>query len=253
MSAMKKTPKILIHNRLAQFFDPGVISMFGILQLVLRSDLGISIISPETIAFHMGYNLPLNRKSRKRIDDLAHYLDDMGLIEYHEDYYKVDTGCFYAEEGYELCDVGVFKLLMQKPDLLRHYLLIKRGRIDGKCRFSLDYFAKIENTSVRTISRWNKELEELQTIIIYQDTYNPDKNGRSNNVYVLYSEEQAALKNESYGDINRSVSQRYNSFIKDPTKFTPLQRKTLKKEVEEYNERNPDRAKDLSVFSTSLN
>ena len=242
---MQKTLKILMPNDVAQSSELLAMSVYGILQLIYRSDLGITNIPLDLVAYHMGYKLPLEHKTRGRIINALECLDELGYIRKSNDQYLIDTSGIYTTTGYELLSVEIFRKLMDRPDLLKHYLTIKRGLIDGKCKYSTPYFAKVEETSTRTISRRSKELEDMRLIIIYQDTY---KDGRNNNVYTLYSEEQAEKKKSNYSDLNRSVSARYNSFVKNPAKFTPLQKKTLRQEVIEYNERNPDRAKDLSVL-----
>ena len=242
---MQKSLKILMPNTITCCLEPLAISVYGILQLIYRSDAGIVCIPLELIAYSLGYKYPLESRTKQRIINALECLDELGYIKKSNDQYLIDTGSFYSTTGYELCSVDIFRRLMDKPDLLKHYLIIKRGLIDGKCKYSIPYFAKIEETSPQTISRRNKELEDMRLIIIYQDTY---KDGRNNNVYTLYSEEQAEKKKPNYSDLNRSVSARYNAFIKNPVKFTPLQKKTLRQEVIEYNERNPGRVKDLSVL-----
>ena len=245
---MQKTLKILMPNDITHSSESLAISVYGILQLIYRSDAGIVHIVPETIAYQLGYKLPLEYRTRNKIINALECLDELGYIRKCENYYLIDMGSIYTTSGYELCDVEVFRRLTDKPDLLKHYLIIKRGLIDGKCKYSIPYFAKIEETSPQTISRRNKELEDMRLIIIYQDAYSQDKNGRNNNVYILYSEEKAETKRSSYSNADRSISQRYNAFVRNPDKFTPLQKKTLRQEVEQYNERNPGRAKDLSVL-----
>ena len=242
---MQKSLKILMPNDITCCLEPLAISVYGILQLSYRSDAGVMCIPLELIAHSLGYKYPLESRTKQRIINALECLDELRYIRNSGDHYLIDMGSIYTTSGYELCSVEVFRRLMDKPDLLKHYLIIKRGLIDGKCKYSIPYFAKIEETSPQTISRRNKELEDMRLIIIYQDSY---KDGRNNNVYTLYSEEQAEKKKTNYSDLNRSVSARYNSFIKNPTKYTPLQKKTLRKEVVEYNERNPARPKDLSVF-----
>ena len=242
---MQKSLKILMPNDVAHSSESLAMSVYGILQLIYRTDAGVVHIAPETVAYQLGYKLPLEHKTKVRITNALECLDELGYIRKCEDYYLVDMGSIYTTSGYELCSVEVFCKLMDKPDLLRHYLTIKRGLIDGKCKYSIPYFAKVEETSVRTINRRNKELEDMRLIIVYQDGY---KDGRSNNVYTLYSKEQAEKKRANYSDLNRSVSARYNAFVKNPGKYSPLQKKTLRQEVIEYNERNPARPKDLSVF-----
>ena len=242
---MQKSLKILMPNDITCGLEPLAISVYGILQLIYRSDAGVLYIAPDSIAYLLGYKVPMIAKTQQKIINALECLDELGYIKKSNDHYLIDMGNIYTTSGYELLNVETFRRLMDKPDLLKHYLIIKRGLIDGKCKYSIPYFAKIENTSPQTISRRNKELEDMRLIIIYQDSY---KDGRSNNVYTLYSEEQAEKKRTNYSDLNRSVSARYNAFVKNPDKYSPLQKKTLRQEVIEYNERNPDRAKDLSVL-----
>lgn len=243
---MQKSLKILMPNDVTRSTEPFAMSVYGVLQIIYRSDLGVTNIPLDLVAYHLGYKLPLEHRTKSKIIDALECLDELGYIKKSDEQYLVDTSSIYTTSGYEFCSVEIFRKLMDRPDLLKHYLTIKRGLIDGKCKYSIPYFAKAEETSTRTINRRNKELEDMHLIIIYQDTY---KNGRNNNVYTLYSEEQAEKKRTNYSDLNRSVSARYNAFVKNPAKFTPLQKKTLRQEVIEYNERNPARAKDLSVFN----
>ena len=245
---MQKTLKILMPNDITHSSEPLAISVYGILQLIYRSDAGVIYIPPELIAYQLGYKLPLEYRTKNKIVNALECLDECGYIRKCDNHYLIDMGNIYTASGYELCDVEVFRRLMDRPDLLKHYLVIKRGLIDGKCKYSIPYFAKVEETSPQTISRRNKELEDMRLIIIYQDTYSKDKNGRNNNVYILYSEEKAETKKSSNSNADRSISQRYNAFVKNPAKFTPLQRKTLREEVEQYNVRNTGRIKDMSVF-----
>ena len=242
---MQKSLKILMPNDITCGLEPLAISVYGILQLIYRSDAGVVYIAPDTIGYHLGYKVPMIAKTQQKVINALECLDELGYIRKCDNHYLIDMGSIYTTSGYELLSVETFRRLMDKPDLLKHYLIIKRGLIDGKCKYSIPYFAKIEETSPQTISRRNKELEDMRLIIIYQDNY---KDGRNNNVYTLYSEEQAEKKRTNYSDLNRSVSARYNAFVKNPAKFTPLQKKTLRQEVIEYNERNPDRVKDLSVL-----
>jgi len=242
---MQKSLKILMPNDVTRSTEPFAMSVYGVLQIIYRSDLGVTNIPLDLVAYHLGYKLPLEHRTKSKIIDALECLDELGYIKKSDEQYLVDTSNIYTTSGYELCSVEIFRKLMDRPDLLKHYLTIKRGLIDGKCKYSIPYFAKIEETSTRTINRRNKELEDMRLIIVYQDGY---KDGRSNNVYTLYSEEQAEKKRANYSDLNRSVSARYNAFVKNPGKYSPLQKKTLRQEVEQYNERNPARIKDMSVF-----
>ena len=242
---MQKTLKILMPNDITHSSESLAISVYGILQLIYRSDAGVVYIPPELIAYQLGYKLPLEYRTKNKIVNALECLDELNYIKKCDNHYLIDMGNIYTANGYELCDVEVFRKLMDRPDLLKHYLTIKRGLIEGKCKYSIPYFAKVEETSPQTISRRNKELEDMRLIIIYQDSY---KDGRNNNIYTLYSEEQAEKKRINYSDLNRSVSARYNAFVKNPGKYSPLQKKTLRQEVIEYNKRNPDRVKDLSVL-----
>jgi len=247
---MQKSLKILMPNALSHSQESLALSVYGIVQLAFRTDLGETIIPPELIAYHLGYKLPIEYRTKQKIINALECLNELDYIKKRDDQYVIDMGHIYATDGYEFCSADIFRKLMNKPDLLKHYLIIKRGLIDGKCKYSIPYFAKIEETTPLTIIRRNKDLEDMQLIIIYQDSYNKNKNNRNNNVYTLYSEEQAEKKNGSNGNIDRSISQRYNSFVRNPGSLSPLQKKELRKNVEDYNRRHPDKPKDLSVFNT---
>ena len=198
----------------------------------------------------MRCSTPVQTKKRAEITAALEDLCDLGFIEKNKNWgYIINTRSFYNQkEGFERCSYDVLTMLRNNAPLFQHYMLIKKGMIKGKCTYDINYFTRAENVSSMTISRRNKELVEKKLIYIYRPAINSEEKKYDRNVYMLYDDKRE--NKENCGNLNRSISQRYNSFVKHPEKFTPLQRKELRKQVEEYNARNPDRAKDLSVFST---
>ena len=248
----QKKLDIICPKTLDKHFRALTLLIYCLLQTILKCNEGSKLVDYKTIAYELGYSFPLQRRKKKLIEDALDDLCDFGYAEKTEWGYLVDTNSFYNQsDGFERCPREVFELLKDDADLFRHYMLIRRGLIDGKCTYNTSYFEKIEGVSARTIARRNNDLVDLHLIAIYQP---PAEEGYSNNVYVLYNGETSErMRQDNPANLNRSVSQRYNSFVKSPGKFTPLQRKELRRQVEEYNIRNPDRSKDLSVFITSPN
>ena len=239
-----KKSSIIIPNTLFRNFDflSGVV--IGVLQDSLKSGKGLVLVSPEMVADRCGIKLTQSKK-RKEFISAFEDLCDLSYFKKDDKYYYVDTDLFYKWEGYETCDEDVFNRLKHNPELLRHYLLIKKGMIEGKCMYSISYFEKIEHASRSTIARRNRELEEMKLIRIVQTPYNFETKTGGKNIYMLYQGEDRI----NYSNENRRVSQRYNAFIKNPDNFSPLEKKILREEVEQYNERNPGRVKDVSVFN----
>ena len=190
---------------------------------------------------------PVQHKKKTEIINALEDLCDLGFIERDKEWgYIVNTRIFYNQtNGFEKCSYDVLSELRNDAPLFQHYMLIKKGLIDGKCTYNINYFMKTENVSARTVARRNKELVDKELIYITRPIVD---DGYGNNIYMLYNRNYD--KKENLGNLNRKVSQRYNSFVKRPEKFTPLMRKELRKQVVEYNARNPDRAKDLSVFDS---
>ena len=245
MSGAKKS-SIIIPNTLFRNFDFLAGVVYGVLQDVLKSGKGLVLVTPEMVADRCGIKLTQSKK-RKEFINAFEDLCDLSYFKKDGKDYFVDTDLFYKWDGYETCDIAVFNKLKYAPELLRHYLLIKKGLINGKCTYSISYFEKNENASRSTITRRNKELEDMKLIYIMQTPYNFETKTGSKNVYMLYNADKETGQ-INYANENRRVAQRYNSFVKHPEKFTPLTKKVLRQEVEQYNERNPDRIKDMSVF-----
>lgn len=243
-----KNIDIICPNKLVTFFDSTPLLVYCLSQNAYK--IGRNCVRWETIAYLMKCPVPVQQKKKKQILDALDNLCDLGFIK-KENYwgYIIDANSFYNQtEGFERCSYEALMTLRDNAPLFQHYMLIKKGLINGKCTYDINYFTKMENVSERTIARRNQELVNLKLIDIYRKVKD-DKYDR--NVYVLHNDKY--VTGQKFSNLDRSVSQRYNSFVKNPDKFTPLTRKTLRKQVEEYNQRNPDRAKDLTVFDAEIN
>lgn len=256
MNALKSG--IICPNQIISHENDFVLLVYCAIQTILRFNQGIKLIVPINIAYVLGIPInPIQHKKKKEIIDALDDLCDLGFAQKYndnKDFYLINTDIFYNQKkGFEKIDFKIFEKVKHDAGLLKHYILIKKGRIDGKCTYSEEYFIKAESVSYRTIVRRNKELLDLELIYIYRPSVDLKNNKYPRNIYMLFDHSKVFEKKENYSNLNRSISQRYNSFVKNPDKFTPLMRKTLRKQVEEYNARNPDRAKDLTVFDTEIN
>lgn len=242
---------IICPNQLVTFFNPMALLTYCLSQN--PHGYGINRVSVKSLAYKMRCKAPLQTSKKNEIMAALDDLCDMDFM-YKDKYwgYMVDSQSFYNQTGgFERCSYEVFDMLRDNAPLFQHYMLIKKGLINGKCTYDINYFTKMEGVSDRTITRRNQELVDMKLIYIYRPLIDKDKNKYGTNTYVLYDDwRQKNNDVKSDGNLNRSVSLRYNSFIKNPDKFTPLMRKTLRKQVEEYNARNPDRAKDLAPFDS---
>lgn len=245
---------IICPNEIIRHHNDDALLIYCVIQSILRFNQGIKLITPINIAYTLGVPIPLQTKKKKEIINALNDLCDLGYAKKYKNIdgaYLIDTDIFYNQRGsFVKLLFNVFEKTKHNAGLLKHYILIKKGMIDGKCNFSEEYFMRSESVSAKTINRRNNELLELELIYIYRPPFDVKNNQYGKNIYMLFDHSKTFEKKENYGNINRSVAIRYNHFVKHPEKFTPLQRKTLRKQVEEYNARNPDRVKDLSVFST---
>lgn len=248
----QKNLDIICPKTLDKHFRALTLLIYCLMQIIYKCNEGYKLVDIKTIAYELGYPLPLQQRKKKLIEDCFEDLCDFDYMKKTEWGYMIDTNSFYNQaEGFTKCPRDIFNYLKSDAELLRHYILIRRGMVDGKCTYNTSYFEKIEEVSARTIARRNQELVDMHLIAVYQPAI---EEGWSNNVYVLYNEKQVSkMGSTNTANLNRSVSQRYNSYKKHPEKFTPIQRKELIRQVKEYNARNPDKQKDLEIFNTYLN
>ena len=248
MTSEKKS-KIAIPSSVILNGNAYAIAIVGLAQALFRMDKGNVLAVPELFAEAMDISTPLRKNKKKAILDAFEELYILNYFEKHNAKYYIKTDIFYKfAEGFTLIDMDVFLKLASKPNLLFHYILIFRGLIDGVCKFSLNYFAKNEGVSKQTISHRTKELQNMELIYVIQSAYDPESGTYGNNLYYLFDPARNFVKEENYTNLNRKVSQRYNAFIQNSDNFSPLEIKGLRKQVEEYNTRNPERQKDLTVF-----
>ena len=248
-STDEKNIDIICPNKLVTFFNPMALLVFCLCQIAYKYET--NCVAWVTIAYLMRCSTPVQQKKKKEIINALEDLCDLGFIERDKNWgYIINTRSFYNQtDGFERCSYNTLVALRDNAPLFQHYMLIKKGMIDGKCTYDINYFTRIENVSARTITRRNQDLVNMELIYIYRPLIDEEKNEYGNNTYVLYGDYKKTDK--SVGNLNRSISLRYNSYIKDPAKFTPLMRKELIKQVKEYNARNPDRQKDLVVFDNA--
>ena len=242
----EKNINIICPNKLVTFFNPMALLVFCLCQIAYKYET--NCVGWKTIAYLMRCSTPIQQKKKAEIINALEDLCDLGYIQRDKHWdYIINTRIFYSQtEGFEKCPYETLAALRNNAPLFQHFMLIKMGMINGKCTYDINYFTKMENVSARTITRRNQELVDNKLIYIYRQIIN-DEYGK--NTYVLYSEYKKENEaKENLGNLNRSVALRYNSFVKHPEKFSPLMKKTLRKQVEEYNARNPERTKDLSVF-----
>jgi len=131
----------------------------------------------------------LRSQKKKEIISALKDLCDIGFAEKNTDgEFLIDSDLFYnQEEGFEGISFNIFDKLKHSAGLLKHYILIKRGLIDGACKFSVKYFAEKEQVSDQTISNRNKELVDLKLIKLEQQPYNKKTGQYGHNIYKLYN------------------------------------------------------------------
>lgn len=172
---------VIIPTDLIEQHNSYAMVTYAILQTVLNYGNGDMIVIPELVAEKLGYDIPLSRKKREKINGTFKYLADFGYLKKKGKHYMVDTNLFYNYSTFTKCNIFVFEDLCSAPKLLRHYLVLKDCA--GKA-FSLEYYANREGVTPVTISRYNKDLAALHLIEINTATYNPADGKRiCNNTY----------------------------------------------------------------------
>lgn len=233
-----------------------------------------SLIRPESVAFKLygdctnKYYLNKTKESIKELVDLE-FIESLGSDNYaiNQEQLKITPPFISIEEG-------VFERLANSPKLLVHYLLIKKGRsyqiaVNGKnsvvCCLPIEYFMDQEDVSDRTIIRYNKQLEDMKLIYINRSQYNIGKERREINVYSLYEDKEYAdayrpnyIKDNSRANDRRRVTALYNSYCKNPQKYSEAEKENIREMVLQYNEEceelgklQPDyllKIKDLDIF-----
>lgn len=102
---------------------------------------------------------------------------------------------------------GIIKLA-NDPQLLKYFvILIRYIKLES---LSLSYLSEKTGKSIRTICRYNEELEQMKLLYIKRSSYSED--GRPVNKYSLTPFTNNTDKD--LGNFRRSVSAKYNSFIK---------------------------------------
>lgn len=244
---------------------------YGIIQTLYKFCHKEVLIAINSIGYYINGKVKLSRNFHYYIKESLERLYKAGLISKLEDSYIYDPA--FKFNHYETCSIEVFDKLIDKPELLLHYLSIKRGRIysfeiNGRdqviCKKSIEAFSLEEHTSCSSIMRYNSELEKMKLIYIGHGKF--DGNSCECNIYSLYEDREyvdayvGELNNKvcSAADKDRSISQRYNRYKKAPEKYSQEQIEQLHKDVIEYNERmrrrgeiQPDylnKVKDESIF-----
>lgn len=248
--------------------------------LIIKSIFGYNecdqnLVTPEAISlFQYGTCKPTRyylNKIKQNLDELVK-IDlltpiDIGIYIISADQLKVEPPFVKIESE-------IFKLLMNDFKLLLHYLIIKKSRsyqicIKGKnsvvCCLPLEYFAKQEKVVTRTIIKYNQQLEDEKLIYINRSQYKVGDECREINVYSLYEDKEYAdayrptyEKDNKKSNDRRKAAALYNSYCKNPGKYSPKEKEEIRELIVKYNEEcltlgqsQPDylqKIKDLDVF-----
>jgi len=174
---------VIIPTDLIEQHNTYAMVVYAILQTTLNYGNGEVTVMPEWIGDKLGYEFPLSRKKREKINNTFKYLNEFGYLKKYKKYYKVNTDNFYNHKTYTKCNIFVFDELCCTPNLLRHYLVLKDC---VEKDFSLEYYANREGVAPSTIRRYNRDLESLGLIKINTATYNPASGKRcGNNSYTV--------------------------------------------------------------------
>lgn len=206
-------------------------------------DRNCAYISSEMISYYSGMK---HEDAKITLLELC----DMGYIKKIGRYsYTVDKSAFAMQGNlrYAFVDHTVPRLF-KNMKLFRFYCIIVSSiNYDRKVGFMpISYFVETYGISKNTIVSYNKKLEEMHLIYIARSQYNGDN--RPTNAYGLWENKELVDKYVdtpqvfiNKGNEDRSIKQRYNRYMKDPTKYTGEKLQELLSQIRDYNKRHPDK------------
>lgn len=266
---------LLIPHYLLESSPEIVVTFFIIKSIFGSNECEQNLITPEAVAlFQYGTYKPNRHYLNKIKDNLKEMAKSELITQVADNFYIISREQLDVAPPFISIEEGVFKKLMNDPKLLVHYLMIKRGRsyqieVNGKrsvvCCLSLEWFAKQEGVSTRTILRYNQQLEDAQLIYINRSKYQDGNECRELNVYSLYEDKAYAdayrptyEKDSVKSNDRRKAAALYNSYCKNPGKYSPEEKDAIRELIIKYNEdclrlgeSQPDylqKIKDIDIF-----
>ena len=265
---------LLIPHYLLESSPEVVVTFIFIKSIFGASNCDQNIVIPEAIALCQYGTYKPTKYALNKIKDNLNELVKLEILQAAENFYIINKEQLEVAPPFVTIEPGVFKKLMNDPKLLVHYLMIKKGRsyqieVNGKhsvvCCLSLEWFAKHEEVSARTILRYNQQLEELQLIYINRSKYQSGNECRELNVYSLYEDKAYAdayrptyENDEMKANERRKAAALYNSYCKNPNKYSEEDKEAIRELIIRYNDDclrlgqlQPDylnKIKDIDIF-----
>lgn len=227
-----------------------------------RTNMDTIFITTEMLGYY--YNGDV--KSGRLFEEGADHLCKLGYIK------KQGSGYIYTkqllnETFLQVKEEDFFKIIKSnknnKSELLLFYLRLLDSFdynivVDGKRKvighMTQGYFIDKYKMSKNSITRYISALEELG--LIY--THNTYVNGVQNNLYCKLDDKDLLMSfanansKVDHSNFRRSVSARYNAFIKNPASLSEEEIKQLHKDVEKYNSIS-NQKKDTSIIDIITN
>lgn len=230
-------------------------------------------ISGSEVAYYMGGVTKTNvTNANKELEIICdNQLLDMDVVGTNK--YEIrgyEKGKYYSSINID----HVMRLLNEphnsnKYKLVKYYCILMGSRLNDLriCNLSLLDLAEKMGVNVATINTYNKILERANIIYIYKNYFSHDANRY--NVYGAYEDKKYVdrfakakgynKKNGGNSDWRRSITIKYNKFVRNPDAFSEEERALLFQNVKQYNEEMDElqavwggnyvkRKKDLSYF-----
>lgn len=265
---------LLIPHYLLESSPEVVVTFFFIKSIFGANDCDQNIVIPEAIALYQYGTYKPTKYALNKIKENLNELVKLEILQAVDSFYIINREQLDVAPPFVSIEEGVFKRLMNDSKLLVHYLMIKKGRsyqieVNGKrsvvCCLSLEWFAKHEGVSARTILRYNQQLEEAQLVYINRSKYQDGNECRELNVYSLYEDKAYAdayrptyEKDVTKSNDRRKAAALYNAYCKNPGKYSPEEKDAIRELVIKYNEdclrlgeSQPDylqKIKDIDIF-----
>lgn len=248
-----KLQKLTIPNWACNDDEINIVHYIKLQEFIRASYYDEILIKPETLDFF------IYKKVGVRTLPLFEYLlhnkyikETMGFYIVTKDIFNEDsfvtitTDEFYGiiNSNYKNTDKLLLHFIRLVKSLDYNININSRRNVIG--HMSVQFFQNTYGLSKNTIISYNKKLEDLELLYIVR------QNGKINNIYGRYVDKKYINKyadleydNSAKSNFHRSVSARYNKYMKHPESFSKPEIKRLYNDCLKYNQDMPEFAKAL--------
>ena len=249
---------IIIPNNILYLNNKSIL-VYIIIQLYSKLDNINYYIDTNNIIGFIYNTLDIKRAEKENIKNALEDLKSQEIIsQYNPTVYIYNSKDSKVDKNYILLSYDIFDQLKTAPELLKHYIWIKKSMdynivIDNKrsvvSHMPIKYFATEEKLAEATIKKYNKQLQDMNLIYIIDNIYSSYENKDYADYWAIYIK---------HNQMSKSVASQYKYYCKDPNKYKAAEKEKLYSLIKKYNEDcillgkyQPDylkKIKDLDIF-----